>query len=235
MKKQILNPIFPLNEYVPDEMRAKVDQVYRESKMTLEEAKRRYPEWYQRISEGIKPRLVDRKPRPRRIYDWWKRQIESGTTHHHRYFTIMALAIFGVKCGIPFKEVEKDAFALVPFMNKVAPDDPFTRKDVRAALKAYKESYVTFPRGDIEKLTGIQIPPNKRNHRKRQTHMQIARAIQAITDPDGTWRQGNGRKPKADIVRAWRQDHPEGTKADCIRDTGLTRPTVAKWWNDKNE
>lgn len=44
------------------------------------------------------------------------------------------------------------------------------------------------------------------------------------------WRDGNGRKPKADIVKEWRLAHPEGRKADCIRDTGLDKKTVYKWW-----
>lgn len=29
----------------------------------------------------------------------------------------------------------------------------------------------------------------------------------------------------------WRLDHPRGKKADCIRDTGLSKPTVYKWWD----
>ena len=33
-------------------------------------------------------------------------------------------------------------------------------------------------------------------------------------------------------VFRWRQGHPEGSKADCIRDTGLSKPTVYKWWNE---
>ena len=38
---------------------------------------------------------------------------------------------------------------------------------------------------------------------------------------------------KDKVVIAWRQQHPSGNKADCIRDTGLSRPTVAKYWNIK--
>lgn len=33
-------------------------------------------------------------------------------------------------------------------------------------------------------------------------------------------------------VFRWRQKHPEGRKADCVRDTGLTKPTVYKWWDE---
>jgi hypothetical protein len=36
---------------------------------------------------------------------------------------------------------------------------------------------------------------------------------------------------KALIVYQWRQDHPTGRKVDCIRETGLTKPTVYKWWD----
>lgn len=33
------------------------------------------------------------------------------------------------------------------------------------------------------------------------------------------------------IVKEWRESHPDGKKADCIRDTGLSKPTVYKWWS----
>lgn len=39
-----------------------------------------------------------------------------------------------------------------------------------------------------------------------------------------------GRKPKKDIVKQWQADHPNGKKSDCIRDTGLDKKTVYKWW-----
>ena len=59
-----------------------------------------------------------------------------------------------------------------------------------------------------------------------------ARAIQEINDRvNGTnWRDRNGRPSKANIVQLWQQEHPNGRKADCIRDTGLSKPTVYKWW-----
>jgi DNA invertase Pin-like site-specific DNA recombinase len=53
--------------------------------------------------------------------------------------------------------------------------------------------------------------------------------------PNGSWRNGNGRKPKAEVVREWRRLHPNGKKAECIRDTGLTKPTVYKWWDEGSQ
>ena len=44
------------------------------------------------------------------------------------------------------------------------------------------------------------------------------------------WRDGNGRPDKSQIVINWRVAHPDGTKAECIRETGLSTPTVYSWW-----
>lgn len=42
--------------------------------------------------------------------------------------------------------------------------------------------------------------------------------------------KNNGRPKKQEIVIKWRFAHPSGRKADCIRDTGLDKKTVYKWW-----
>jgi hypothetical protein len=44
--------------------------------------------------------------------------------------------------------------------------------------------------------------------------------------------EGNGRPDKAKIVEEWQESHPDGKKADCIRDTGLSKPTVYRWWKE---
>ena len=33
------------------------------------------------------------------------------------------------------------------------------------------------------------------------------------------------------VVYEWRLRNPDGRKAACIRDTGLSKPTVYKWWD----
>lgn len=44
------------------------------------------------------------------------------------------------------------------------------------------------------------------------------------------WRNKDGAPTKQNIVEEWRKNHPDGKKADCIRETGLSKPTVYKWW-----
>ena len=36
---------------------------------------------------------------------------------------------------------------------------------------------------------------------------------------------------KKAIVQEWRKKKPWGKKTDCQRDTGLSRPTISKYWN----
>lgn len=210
-----------LNLYVPDEYQV-TDYVYK-SDLRLSKAQELYPEWYQK-------RIVEHQPRgswhcKRDLYEWWKRkltQVEQG----HRYWCIMTLATYAVKCGISKEELEKDAYGLIPFMNTRG--DEFTEDDVMHALEAFTESYITYPIKTIVNRTGIPIEKNKRNWRKQDKHLQGARAIRDINNEN--WREGNGRKPKTKIVEEWRKQHPNGKKIDCHRETGLSRVTIDKWW-----
>ena len=84
---------------------------------------------------------------------------------------------------------------------------------------------------------------NRRNGRTQDVHLKRARLLCDMDHPDGSWRIGNGRKKetyansrKAWIVAAWRYEHPTSSnKSECAKDTGLTRPTVRKWWDGVDE
>lgn len=45
--------------------------------------------------------------------------------------------------------------------------------------------------------------------------------------------KNNGRPTAQDKVIKWKREHPNGKKADCIRETGLSKPTVYKWWTSE--
>lgn len=217
-----------LSQYVPEESRVDESKIWKESRMSLQEAKEKYPEWYEKRvkNKGERGHWTTKRD----LYDWWIRKIREGAQLHHRYFDIMCLAIYGVKAGISEEELRKDALGLIPFLNSIAPEEPFTESDVESALECYDERYFTFPREDISKLSGIVLHANKRNGRKQEIHLQRARAVQMIDYPDGEWRNKEGRPNKIDQVRKWRSDHPEGKKIDCIRETGLSKSTVYRHW-----
>lgn len=36
-------------------------------------------------------------------------------------------------------------------------------------------------------------------------------------------------------IKDWRLNHPSGTKSACYRDTGISRPTINKYWQNIEE
>lgn len=217
-----------LNKFVPEDHRA-VSFVYK-SDLRLEDAKKKYPEWYQR-------RIVEKRPRntwtcKKAVYDWWIRKLKEGAEQGHRYWCIMTLATYAQKCGVPRETLENDAYGLIPFMNTKG--DEFTEDDVMHALEAYTDSYATYPIDTIVWRTGIQIEKNRRNGQKQSDHLEEARAIRDIRmrRQGRKWTDGNGRPDKLSVVAEWRSEHSEGTKAECIRETGLSKKTVYRWWRE---
>lgn len=219
-----------LNSFITNED-DRVTQIEYQSTLTLEQAKEKYPDWYDRKINGNEKKKTWKVKRD--LYDWWLGRIKNEATYGHRYFCIMALAIYAIKCDIPFSELEQDSYDLIPRMNEANPQEPFTHEDVLSALNAYDENYKNFPRADLEKLTAIAMPKNKRNYRTQEMHLKGARAIQEINNPN--WRNENGAPTKEKQVYLWRSQNPKGTKAECIKDTGISKMTVYKWWDSEPE
>ena len=221
-----------LNSFITNED-DKVTQIEYESTLTLEQAKEKYPDWYEHKIKGNEKKKTWKVKRD--LYDWWLGRIKNEATYGHRYFCIMALAIYAIKCDISFPDLEQDSFDLMPKMNEANPQEPFTHEDVLSALNAYDENYKNFPRADLEKLTAIAMPKNKRNYQKQSDHLEEARAIRDIRmkRENKVWYNENGAPTKEDQVYLWRSQNPKGTKADCIRDTGISKMTVYKWWESE--
>lgn len=217
-----------LNNFV--EKKYQVKEFTYKSELPLTKAKEKYPEWYEE-------RVIKKQPKgtwtcKHDLYSWWLERLKAGATVGHRYYCIMCLAIYAKKSGVSKEELEQDAFNLVDDMDKLTTDEDnhFTRADILAALEMYNDNYFTFPIDSITELTAIPIEKNKRNGRKQSLHLKIARAtLDIMNEEKGKALQG--RPTKEIEVQQWRYEHPTGSKADCIRDTGISRKTVKKYWN----
>lgn len=219
-----------LNEFVPEKSRL-TEYTYK-SKLTLSEASEKYPDWYEkRIVKGHKRGSWIAN---RAVYDWWLRELKEKATVGHRYYSVMVLSVYAKKCGIEREELEEDAFGLVSMLDSMTTEEQnhFTREDVFSALEMFNDNYVTFPIDSITKLTAIPIQKNKRNFRKQAAHLARARAVRDIDYPNGEWREGNGRPSSRDTVVNWRRANPEGTIKDCIKETGISKSTAYKYWNE---
>lgn len=220
-----------LNSFVPEEHRIDLSVIKQESKYTLEQAKKLFPDWYQR-------RVINHEPTGQwvvneNLYKWWLNQIWSGATYGHRYFCVMALAIFAAKCGIYDEErVRKDALNLVDKLSSLDKKHPFTTQDINSALECLDRRYVTFPRHDLEKLTGISMPANKRNGRKREQHLVILHATNAAKRQLGE--QLGGKPCKRDEVRAYFEEHPRASVRIAAHDLGVSTSTIRRWHNSED-
>lgn len=226
-----------MNHFVDE--KSQIVTLYK-SKLSKGEARTKFPLWYER-------RIVKQQPRgrwtcDRAVYEWWYSKILNGATVGHRYYCLMMLCIYAVKCDISREELEEDCFKLMKILDEKSnkEENRFTEKDVLDALQAFEDkSLVTYPVSSIQNRSGIDIPRNKRNYRKKAIHVKIMTSTRDILYPAGEWRNKDGR-PKGsgtaqETVQRWRFDNPSGTKAECIRTTGLSKPTVYKWWDNATQ
>lgn len=199
-----------------------------------ETAKKLWPEWYE---YRINQRQSNKWHIKRDLYDWWKNKIVEGATYGHRYFCIMCLSIFAIKCDISEEELKRDALELVPILDRLSNDkDPksrFTEDDVLSALHGYRENFKTWGRDKLALVSAIPMAPNKRNYRTRAEHLVLARGIKDIKKKMGEVVEGRpkGSGTKKEIIVQWKLEHPTGRKADCHRDTGIDPKTIRKWWD----
>ena len=165
----------------------------------------------------------------RAFYDYCVRNIPDKTQQGHRYMTMCALSAIAFKCNVPEWELKETLSSFLPDWNKgKAGSDRVERWEVKAAMKMYNERAYEMRRAVIEEYFGWDFKPIKRNGRKQKVHLERARAVQKIDYPNNEWA---GRSSAEKKVQEWRAVHPDGKKADCIRETGLSKPTVYKWWN----
>lgn len=257
------------------------------SGVSLAEAKKKWPEWYER-------RIVQKQPPKKRqivwpsnvkLYEWWKRKIREKVQVGGRYYSIVALCAFGLKCHIPDDQIRADAQTFLEYLESLTFDDlnHFTQNDLLDALKTLdkdqRDRTALYTRRWIETKTGVKIPPRKRNGRTLIKHLIYARGVKRLKKEldegeegfiegrknksskvneyvlhhlDATptqikqdtgmslttirrWRGEKlpvGRPDKQKAVQDWRRQHPEGRKADCVRDLGLDKKTVYRWWTD---
>ncbi len=218
---------------------------------TMLEAKAKWPNWFQ-------DRIIDKKPAREKghwvadkaVYEWYKRQIEENPHVGCRYYRIYTLAQYGAKCQIPFDTVKKDCWEFGRMFQKISqdPSENLADWEIRKAIQAYftpnaHESTIDF----INDRAHLNIQKNKRNGRTQYSHLHDPIHMNADGKPSINQCKSNrdlvlqfmrdngkieGRPTKEEIVANWRKEHPNGKKADCIRDTGLTKPTVYKWWGD---
>ena len=190
----------------------------------------RYGEKRQKKGERRKRQKIVGWKTNRAFYDYALRNCEEKTKEGHRYLSMCALSVIAYKCGVDQGELERDLESLLPKYNKGAVRQ-IKPKEIQSAVKMYNEKAMATPRESLEHWQGWEYHPIKRNGRKRADHIKLMNFVRdEINQMD--WRNKEGRPDRRAEVIQWRSDHPEGIKADCIRDLKIDRKTVSKYWDE---
>lgn len=166
------------------------------------------------------------------LYYWFIRKIRESAAVGRRYFSLLCLSAYASKCGISKKQLERDALSLVPYLDSlsISEDNRFTAEEALKACSSYDNpNFHNMRRSTIERMSGITIPANKRNYRKRSEHLARVRVLQNYDDPEGNWRNKKGAPIKRDMVQDFAKSHPNMSKSEIARRLKVSRSTVIKW------
>ncbi len=223
-----------LNKYARfDENRVDLNKPFRPSQYTREEAKEKFPEWYQRV-------VVEKKYRQKKwdikskqgyaLYEWWRKQIY-GIRGGHRYYYLMCLVIYACKCDVPKSKLKVDMKEDFEILKTIEHSNPLTEEDLYSALETYSKEYYNFKIDDIEKLTDIRIERNKRNYRNQSEHLKRARAVQKIDYPNDEWRNIKGQPVKEQLILDFLEEHKDEdlSVTEIAKRLGVSRTTVYKY------
>ena len=215
------------------------------------------PDWYRRriLKE------FDKAPAPNKypwLYETFKQRMLRSARVGNRYNCMCVLFADAAQCGIPYSVVYEYACSLLELLNAGVedPKDLFTQEDIECATKYYVTDFGHFMTLErIEKMTDIKFPRNKRNGNKQPVHCAMMRATKNVKVNMGLTKDtrfgvegGNdatlggrkkGSKNKVNraeqTVRDFLQEHPDAKKVDVICGTGLSKPTVYKWYDKIKE
>ncbi len=217
-----------LCEYVNYETEFNEEKKWNDKKLNVEQAKKLYPEWYERVvikKETLRGGWTCKPD----LYNWWLRRIKTEAVVGHRYFCVMCLGIYAIKSGVSEEQLKEDAYSLLELFNQVKDVEPFLESDIDSALECYDLKYLRFPIKDISKISALEIVKNKRNGRCQKDHVIVMNKMKEVKKLLGE-NINEGRPSKEKVVREWIENNPNGIKSDCIKETGLSKMTVYKWW-----
>ena len=177
------------------------------------------------------------------FYNSCLQQCYEKTPEGSRYNSMVALAQVAYKVRLPKDQLEQDLLQLLVHYNQIG--SYMGEKEVKKALRAYNAKADRCRSTSLEVRFGWEFRRSAQERREKLKERgrertkaeawKIARMTRDVLFPDGEWRNTTGAPTKEQLIRDWRGAHPEGKPKDCIRDTGISKNTVYKWWNAKGE
>ena len=204
-----------LNDLVPKTSRV---EVY-DTKMTLEEAKEQYPDWYERrIVQHKKSTGFPGYYHHEGMYTWFLNKVKDNIATVE-LGSMEALAAYAVKCNISRLTLIED---LEELHRLLAPR--FSEQERSKHQSHAMEFFEDMPHlvrvwkvETIEKLSGLKFERAKRNGRTQAEHLALLHEAQS-------------EKSCQERVIEWFNNNPGRTQKQCSEELIISQKTVSKWW-----
>ena len=213
--------------------------------VSKQEHREKIKKWNEQQAEGGKKKSGKRPKMKLRqglkgFYDYSLQRTYQKTKQGSRYRSLVALTMIGYKARIPLEELREDFEKLLVHFNSIG--DTFLPKEIDKALRTYNSRAEKVRSTTLEELFDWEFERwrekaaarSKKKKRSQTEHLKFARTMKKVKKEMDEM-QAEGRPNKQKLVIKWRTSHPEGKKIDCERETGLSRKTVLKWWDEADE
>ncbi len=208
--------------------------------------------WKLREQKRNERKKKERVLRTNQTGSWYKNTYNyllNKTQVGYRFSSLKALAIIAFKEQIPRERFMTDLDYLAEYwLYKKYPRDRFNINNVPAIKRLFDNAshYSNTSSKKLEEWLGVEFRRvmTKRNGRTQKEHVKRMSQIRDIDHPDGSWR-GSGRKkgstkdvttsPAAITIKNYLLKNPTASKYAIIKNTGLTKPTVYKWYDQVKE
>ena len=198
-----------------------------------------YREWKEKqIQEG------KRKPKKHRewnlsekgnkgFYTSCLKRCFNETEEGHRYMSMVALSVVAFKVGVSKEQLQEDLEKLLRHYNEIG--RVITHKEMIKSMRAYNPKAIKCTAETLQEWFGWdfkRVQEIKSKGRTQEEHVKIMSSVRNALYPNGNWRNIEGAPTKEQIIRDWRVEHPEGTPKECMEQTGISKNTVYKWWDE---
>ena len=228
-----------IENYSPDRKIAKL--VFTQS-LGKEYWKEHNPNWYKRVILGEKVE-IKRTPRFPWLSEKMKELVLDYCRDGNRYNGLKLFFENAAALGVSYQECYDWAVSQLDELNSrtVKVNNEFTIDDINAAAAAYKTFNAKTPKLEtIEGVFNCHIERNRRNGRTQQEHMARLNALHNsglthrgsfTADDKEKFRKGGQAGSKEQVIRDYIRANPKATKAQVIKATGISKPTVYKWYD----
>lgn len=160
-----------------------------------------------------------------KLWDYCTWRVFRDTKNGNRYYSMMALAAVGKKCGVKRADVQAKLETLAAIWTERTPDDPVEIEEVTSAMTMYNWKYAKIGALKLEELFGWTFerkikrrPPKKRL--KQKEHLRRCNIVKHALQADD----------KQQSIRTYLTAHPGASQREVAREIGMSRNTVAKYW-----